>query len=256
VPLNPAEYFDTCTFCGQLPTHFRATGGSNPIGGFDEHGKSRTEEELNQWLELQLVTATPWPKRIDATCDEHLWFEHLPDGSARLSVAGEVQQRLARQQPDQPSAPKSLRQQALDFYGGKCTECGETEPALLRIYPLPGTPTPKHPDGSKLRKADKLRYLKEHYFPRGWVLRCPQHPVVQRAQPASISLRQRILAAYGEVCGECNETQNLQIWCLPGTEIPLSPSGLRLRGEAKLRYLRRMGFPQGWVLRCPEHPVR
>ena len=253
--LDPADYFDTCEFCDQLPTHFRATSGSNPIGGFDEHGKSRTEEELNEWLESLLVTTTPWPERIDATCDEHVWFERRPDGSARLSVAGEVQQRMAQRRTEKArtEAVESPRNQLLDFYNNRCGECEETE--NLQIQPLPGTTVPRYPSGARMTGDDKYRYLLLHdRNPEGWVLRCPDHPV-QRSQPA-IPLRQQTLAAYGNVCEECDETQGLQVWRLPDVEAPLSPSGIRLRGEAKLRYLRRMGFPQGWVLRCPQHPVR
>lgn len=169
--LNPAEYFDHCQFCEQPPAHVRANNGSNPVGGFDENGVPRNESQLRTWLSSLLVTETPWPDNIEATCDQHLFYRWNPDGTPELSPSGQAMLQAKTNLKDAQRIHRgSIRQQVIEAYGGKCVECGKT--ADLQIWHPPGAEAPLHPSGAKLRGESKYRYLIKAQFPTGWVLRC------------------------------------------------------------------------------------
>lgn len=80
-----------------------------------------------------------------------------------------------RLETSQDLAKLSARAQVVRAYGGECSHPSCDRTADLMVTALPGTATPRWPNGDKYTSAAKCSFLVRHGFPQGWALACPSH---------------------------------------------------------------------------------
>lgn len=97
------------------------------------------------------------------------WYQWLVDNPDALDQC--VLRCVTHESPKRVAG--SLRDNAVEAYGGACTVCGGTK--VLWVVPEPGVAAPRYPGGRKMGSNDKLRWLAARGYPSGWTIRCPKH---------------------------------------------------------------------------------
>ncbi len=232
-----------CHVCPGTATRWRLPG--RPPWGVDTNLR-----ELSERVAVGLWKHDGVPDEVYGTCDEH--FESVLDdeGNIVLTAAGRHALRLAAK-----SRPKRTRAEAqreyrgrvrarlLELLGGKCEDCGEQDPLLLRVQ-WPDASRPEDMSGEG-RVEWYRRLTEDERLRRRVTLRCVTHLTF----PSS-GYRDAVKEAYGGVCVGCGDAGAL--WVVPqlGTSVPKYPGGRKMGSKDKLRWLVRQGFPSGWELRC------
>ena len=250
---GPLDIHPVCRFCPDPATRWRLPG--NPPWGLDAK-----HQEIQEQVALRLWALDGVPDNAYGTCDEHLEARLDDQGNLVLSARGkQARARAERSKPKLSRAEVSrrhrafVRDQLLMALGGKCGECGEMDPVLLRAH----WPHPRRPietDGLNALQWYQWLLLPEHADKLNKMsLRCVSHAPSPTSRSA---LRDTVLQEYGEKCVRCGTTDRLWIVPRSGTTVPRYPSGKKYGSTDKYRWLIQQGFPSGWDLMCPEHALK
>jgi hypothetical protein len=234
----------TCRVCGNASETLRQK--SNPPWGLDDESKPRTT--LESWL------AAANPDDITGVCNAHFktsragsgW--HDPDSAPRSGRGSGnwMKQNQARRH--------QARVDLIEALGGVCQRCGE-EHAYEQMRVL-------IPEKSRKQYGftDHARWWE---FVRGTpalletaeLLCVGCSPLRASVNATRASARDRVVEGYGGRCWhpDCTEDEKLLVASKPGTPALRWPNGDKYNSTAKLQYLLRNDFPDGWTLTCGPH---
>lgn len=243
------DLMPVCFACPDPATRWRLPGadkwGMDPLQNY----KMLDEAEAYEIWETRGV-----PHDAYATCDTHFLYKPDSDGNAVLTLAGRREQQgngAAASSPTRADRTKArkreLRQQVLHELGGKCRDCGEQDPALLRIvWPFPVRPL----EASSPEQWYEWLLAEPGALGR-CVCLCVRHPRMVITDETRAGGIDAAVAAYGGKCGVCG-TADGPLWVSAITvRAPRYPGGRKMSSRDKLRWLAANGYPPGFEVRCP-----